>query len=286
MSSPEYIHVRVSENAARDGPVQIEPVQLEPGPVQFESGSILKRLFQLAISSVLVGMFIYLLLLVCCYRSPDAVGIFGEFLEGQVSSNPNSGHASGGGESVVQLPAARAKNNEVVNEAVQKSEGSLYVYHPSKWEELWLNNIERWQRDHTICEALEQQKEQVHTFMKDTCSATTDTDWCLIDDSVHQLWYNTHDGRVAVEKPPSITAISPLQKMNPKDDMICQFGPISNCRTEHASTSNHSYLTCATPWLAVHLPGSFLIGAIFSQVILAPATPSCLMLVPQTGVKA
>lgn len=96
------------------------------------------------------------------------------------------------------------------------------TYHSSKWEQLWLDNIKQWQ-DHQICEVLSKQKEQIHAFMKDTCSASTDTDWCLIDDSVHQVWYNTKNGQVVTKKPSSVTTISTLQKMNPKDDTIWSY---------------------------------------------------------------
>jgi len=96
------------------------------------------------------------------------------------------------------------------------------IYHSSEWEQLWLDNIEEWQ-NHQICEALTEQKEQIHAFIKDTCSATTDTDWCLIDDSVHQVWYNTKDGQTTLQKPSSVTTISPLKEMTPKDDSIWSY---------------------------------------------------------------
>jgi len=99
---------------------------------------------------------------------------------------------------------------------------STKTYHSSKWEQLWIDNIEEWQ-NHQICEALTEQKEQIHTFIKDTCSATTDTDWCLIDDSVHQVWYNTKDGQTTLRKPSSVTTISPLKEMTPKDDSIWSY---------------------------------------------------------------
>ena len=104
------------------------------------------------------------------------------------------------------------------------------VYHSSKWEQLWLDNIDAWQK-HGICEELEQQKEQIKAFMKDTCSASTNTDWCLIDDSVHKVWYNIKDGQVSTRKPFNFftwkpfpfTTISPLHKMSPKDDLIWSY---------------------------------------------------------------
>ena len=95
-------------------------------------------------------------------------------------------------------------------------------YHSSRWEQLWLDNIERWQH-HKICEALSEQTKQLRIFMKDTCSASTNTDWCLIDDSVHRVWYNTKNGQVSLQKPSSVTTISPLKKITPKDDSIWSY---------------------------------------------------------------
>jgi hypothetical protein len=69
------------------------------------------------------------------------------------------------------------------------------TYHSSEWEKLWLENIDKWQNG-GICEAIANQQEQVHIFMNDTCTARTDSPWCLIDDSIQQIWYHTGDGRV------------------------------------------------------------------------------------------
>lgn len=106
------------------------------------------------------------------------------------------------------------------------------TYHSSKWEQLWIENIEKWQR-HQICEVLAGQKEYISSFMKDTCSATTDTDWCLIDDSVHQVWYNTKNGQATLQKPSSVTSISSLRKISPKDDLIWSYFELSDGTREY-----------------------------------------------------
>ena len=64
---------------------------------------------------------------------------------------------------------------------------------------MWLQDIRKWQKT-GICEALGLQRAYVLAFMNDTCSARTDTPWCLIDDSVHVLWYHTSDGRMRLVK--------------------------------------------------------------------------------------
>jgi len=111
-------------------------------------------------------------------------------------------------------------------------ETPVVKYHSSKWEQLWLDNIEEWQAT-KICKALLSQKEQIHAFMKDTCSATTNTDWCLIDDSVHQVWYNTKNGQTTQRKPSSVTTISTLNGMNPKDDSIWSYFELDDGTREY-----------------------------------------------------
>lgn len=109
---------------------------------------------------------------------------------------------------------------------------STKTYHSSAWEQLWLDNIKQWQ-NYSICEALSEQNEQLQMFMKDTCSASTNTDWCLIDDSVHRVWYNTKNGQVTSRKPASITTISQLEKMTPKDETIWSYFELSDGTREY-----------------------------------------------------
>ena len=93
---------------------------------------------------------------------------------------------------------------------------STYVttYHSSDWEKLWLHNIKIWQKNR-ICEALEKQKDYLQIFLNDTCSARTNTPWCLIDDSVHQVWFHTGNGRVAKSKPPEIREVTKISASSP-----------------------------------------------------------------------
>jgi len=104
------------------------------------------------------------------------------------------------------------------------------TYHSSEWEELWLANIHTWQHN-GICEALRGQREQISIFMNGTCCAHTDTGWCLVDDSVHQFWYNTIDGRVQIEKPPDIHSISEVSRIFPDNKKIWSWFEVENRST-------------------------------------------------------
>jgi len=90
------------------------------------------------------------------------------------------------------------------------------TYHSSDWEQLWLDNIHLWQNV-GICEALAGQQEQVHSFMNDTCSARTDTPWCMLADSVQILWYHTLDGRVQRAQPDDIRQVFPITPLSVGD---------------------------------------------------------------------
>lgn len=93
------------------------------------------------------------------------------------------------------------------------------IYHSSEWESLWLQNIRVWQEG-GICQALGKQHMQIRAFMNDTCSARTDTPWCLIDDSVHQLWYHTVDGRVQTSKPGEVHRMFETRPISPSNQKI------------------------------------------------------------------
>mmetsp|Transcript_81006 Transcript_81006/g.131255 ORF Transcript_81006/g.131255 Transcript_81006/m.131255 type:complete len:409 (-) Transcript_81006:1172-2398(-) len=118
-----------------------------------------------------------------------------------------------------ELPEASGNGQIGDRTRAELSGSNLTRYHSSDWEKLWLTNIRTWQ-NHGICQALAAQKEQVRHFMNDTCSARSDTSWCLIDDSIQKFWYNTLDGRIQVTKPFEVRHVSEIQGMVPKNTKI------------------------------------------------------------------
>ena len=93
------------------------------------------------------------------------------------------------------------------------------TYHSSLWEQQWLDNIETWQNG-KICDMIAKQQPQLRAFMNATCSALTDTAWCLLDDSVHQLWYNTKTGTLSKTKPRTIRHVDAVSAVHPTDANI------------------------------------------------------------------
>ena len=69
-------------------------------------------------------------------------------------------------------------------------------YESSRWEQMWLDNVDRWATERTICAELNTpaQMEYMHDFLTLLCSARYEAPhnhWCIIDDAHRPLWYNT-----------------------------------------------------------------------------------------------
>ena len=69
-------------------------------------------------------------------------------------------------------------------------------YESSPWEQLWLDNVDRWATEETICAELNtpDQMNYMHDFFTLLCSARYEAPhnhWCIIDDEHRPLWYNT-----------------------------------------------------------------------------------------------
>jgi hypothetical protein len=69
-------------------------------------------------------------------------------------------------------------------------------YESSRWEQMWLDNVDRWATEKTICAELNTpaQMEYMHDFLTLLCSARYEAPhnhWCIIDDAYRPLWYNT-----------------------------------------------------------------------------------------------
>ena len=56
-----------------------------------------------------------------------------------------------------------------------------------------------------------------------TCTSSTDTPWCLIDDSVDQLWYHTEDGRSEAKRPPEISRVEEIGVQKTTDPAIWSY---------------------------------------------------------------
>ena len=120
-----------------------------------------------------------------------------------------------------------SSNNNNINKSVNRRK--FVSYHSSKWEQLWLDNIEEWSEEKTICKALSQQKEYIHDYLNLLCTSRLPVpfnNWCVIDDGLHPLWYNTANRKsleVTFERPvPVIVPIPPPKPVVPtaKDEHI------------------------------------------------------------------
>lgn len=72
-------------------------------------------------------------------------------------------------------------------------------YTSSTWEQLWLDNVDQWAQNQSICSVLmEDQISYVHDFMNLSCTNRYDetpaylgAKWCKIDDAWAPIWYDT-----------------------------------------------------------------------------------------------
>ena len=72
-------------------------------------------------------------------------------------------------------------------------------YIPSKWEQVWTDNFEEWEKDGTTCHhLLNEQKKNLHDMLSFLCTSRFDPpydNWCIINDGYFQLYYNLKSER-------------------------------------------------------------------------------------------
>lgn len=92
----------------------------------------------------------------------------------------------------------------------ESSRRRFLKYTPSLWEQLWLDNIQGWEKKHLICKKLksEAQFPFVRAFMKTTCTHQYEgTPWCTVDDGTgekRRFWFNLDTNKVSREDPPDL----------------------------------------------------------------------------------
>jgi len=68
-------------------------------------------------------------------------------------------------------------------------------YRSSEWEQMWVDNVDKWAEKQEICSVLLVEQAQIlHDFLKVTCTRWVTApyaNWCIIDDNFVPLWYNT-----------------------------------------------------------------------------------------------
>jgi len=79
-----------------------------------------------------------------------------------------------------------------------KNPRKFVSYTSSSWEKMWLDNIDEWQKNESICDVLlsPEHTKFMYDFLKSTC--TNDfkapySNWCMIDDEMHPLYFNTEN---------------------------------------------------------------------------------------------
>lgn len=135
-----------------------------------------------------------------------------------------------GTEPETKLGSAKAPQNTNKNKCNQRK---FVKYTSSKWEQIWLDNIERWQDEKYICDALFDQLEYLNKFMYSTCSYFPEgSTWCMKDDSLNQLWWNSENGRTLTYPPPGLSP-GPLTPVRPTDEEIfSRYDFVNECKND------------------------------------------------------
>ena len=113
---------------------------------------------------------------------------------------------SDGDETNGQVVVSAPKATPVVETGPRKRR--FISYTSSKWETMWMDNVNQWAESKQICDVLlNDQAQMVHDFLNLTCTSRyvgEFSNWCIIDDEYHPLWYNTanrHEFQLLWESP-------------------------------------------------------------------------------------
>ena len=90
----------------------------------------------------------------------------------------------------------------------------LVSYTPSKWEQLWLDNVDEWTTARKVCDVI-LVAEFVDNFLNLTCTSFVGDKWCRMDDTYRPPWYNTADRtkfHVTFDLPPEVNSSQISQK--------------------------------------------------------------------------
>jgi hypothetical protein len=75
----------------------------------------------------------------------------------------------------------------------QQNRRKFISYTSSYFEKLWLEHVDTWTSEKKICEVLlDQQASLLHDWLDLACTRRYEkpSQWCIIDDAQHPVWYN------------------------------------------------------------------------------------------------
>mmetsp|Transcript_3956 Transcript_3956/g.5709 ORF Transcript_3956/g.5709 Transcript_3956/m.5709 type:complete len:453 (-) Transcript_3956:75-1433(-) len=91
---------------------------------------------------------------------------------------------------------------ETDGSTIPKNPRKFISYTSSPWEQIWLDNIDSWEKNETICEIMHtpEHTKYMHDFLSSTCTngfKPPHSNWCMIDDEIHPLYFNkARHGRI------------------------------------------------------------------------------------------
>jgi hypothetical protein len=96
-----------------------------------------------------------------------------------------------------EIPTLFTIQESIATADQSKSRRKFISYTSSYIERLWMEHVDHWADEKSICDALlDQQSSLIHDLLELSCTARympPYQHWCVIDDFHHPLWYNTAD---------------------------------------------------------------------------------------------
>jgi hypothetical protein len=100
----------------------------------------------------------------------------------------------------------------------KKNRRKFVSYTSSEWEQLWLDNVDEWQEKKEICQVLlNDQLSYVREFISSMCTSRYRKpyeSWCLLDDTIYPLWYDTNSTEQGFKRSKLRWKKSPLPMRN------------------------------------------------------------------------
>eukprot|EP00548_Thalassiothrix_antarctica_P018692 CAMPEP_0194194686 /NCGR_PEP_ID=MMETSP0154-20130528/75721_1 /TAXON_ID=1049557 /ORGANISM="Thalassiothrix antarctica, Strain L6-D1" /LENGTH=704 /DNA_ID=CAMNT_0038919137 /DNA_START=62 /DNA_END=2176 /DNA_ORIENTATION=- len=114
---------------------------------------------------------------------------------GSYGSTSSSAYTNAQPQNQVSSASTMGSGNSYSNGDSAPKRRKFVGYQSSEWEMAWLNNIEKWGKQQTICQVLmREHKSYIHDFLEVLCTSRLEPgpygSWCVIDDGELQLWFN------------------------------------------------------------------------------------------------
>jgi hypothetical protein len=193
-----------------------------------------------------------------------------------------------GGESISTEEVTDIKDERVINK--NGSKRKFLNYTSSEWELLWLENIQDWESNQTICQNIlsPDQRHYLLEFEKTICSHTIDNLWCVVIDPPQgsSYMFNLDTGAYKTFDAVLLNYFKPARPVVPKDGGIGEIPKVFSRMDFLDETTGETFSEFIEP-LVSHLrhpvagcqdellvPGDLLWVLMLSRAFIVPLPPT------------